>query len=203
MATPEINLPLRTRFGQAQVAMEKLTSLARQMNPETEKGDWGKWIYNPTAGIGTLYVPFGHDGVAAVELSCGGDDGNNAIAEASFTRAAAIWSATLTHKDVKKEYKFAAIALPSSLWYENRGKPVESMVRHFAFYQEAKPDQLILAQYGSNASGWKEYAFDEAQLVQFDPYRLPTILSYQDLYATITQQRDFDFFRLPLQFLKY
>lgn len=148
---------LRRPFETGRRSIEQLISLARKLPPENQKGDWGKWSYSRNFGRGTLYSQFGLDGLAAVVLGCGSDDGDNDIAHASFIQAVAEWrQVPPTAKDSERKFAYCLVAFPNGEWFDIRGGEKESLQRVFFGFQENQPDVLQLEQFGSQKKGWLE-----------------------------------------------
>lgn len=138
-------------FLEAQHAIENVIILARRMPPKNSSGDWGRWDYGRGTGQGTLYVPFGSDGIASASLSCGGEIGDDDIARAGFVSAFAFWSGNPSGR-MKSE--FGVIALPWGEWYDIRGGLKEAPNRLYFFYQEVLGNQMKLEVCGSENLGW-------------------------------------------------
>lgn len=135
-------------------AIEKVITLARQMPPEDDKGNWGQW--HSGFGYGALYVPFGKDGQGAVYLSCGGDISQNDISKAGFVSAYAFWTLTRRRGGYTKNFKNLAIAKSGGEWFYNIGHEQEPSLRKYFFYQETSDGLLRLEQFGSDKYGWYE-----------------------------------------------
>ena len=104
MAKPEIYVPHhseldssfeaigapRPLFVRAQSSIEKLIVLARTMTPSAEQGDWGSWNYHHSFGKGSLFVPFGENGIAGTFVQCTGDIGSDDIAQSILDRKSVV-----------------------------------------------------------------------------------------------------------------
>lgn len=160
-------------FETGRQALEKLIVLARQMPPENQSGDWGKWSYSTGVGRGMFYTTFGQDGLAAVALGCGSDDGDNDIAHASFLQAVAEWRQKRQFSpDFTKEYAYCLAAFPGGKWWQNPAGGTDKFVSRIFFgFQETQPEILRLEELGSQNKGWfstEALELNPQTLVEFD-----------------------------------
>jgi hypothetical protein len=186
---------LRKTFETGREAIEKLVVLARQMPPENQSGDWGKWSYSTGMGRGMLYTKFGRDGLAAVELGCGGDDDNNDIAHARFFQATAEWTQKRQFSaDFTKEYAYCLAAFLGGKWWQNpAGGTDEFVSRIFFGFQETQPEILRLEELGSQSKGWFSAGtleLNPQNLVEFDNVRVCQTLNLTGLTELLRQNME-------------
>lgn len=145
---------LREPFKRGRTAMEQLINLARSMPPGDTQGDWGSWNYHRGFGQGTLYAPFGSDGLSAVSLSCGGDIGEDDITKAGFAGAVAYWSQIRRVGRNEARYTYILIAREAGAWFEMRNHPKEPTIRQYIGYQEILDGIAQIEQLGSVSTGF-------------------------------------------------
>lgn len=180
-------------------AIEKVITLARQMLPEDDKGNWGQWRYHSGLGYGALYVPFGKDGQGAVYLSCAGNISQDDISKAGFVSAYAFWTLTRRRAGYTRNFKNLAIAKSGGEWFYNRGHELEPTLRKYFFYQETSDGLLRLEQFGSDKRGWYELGgfgigFEENVVVHYgESERMRAFLDWnsvvEDFYTSMRAGR--------------
>lgn len=185
---------LRRTFETGRHAIEKLVVLARQMPPENQSGDWGKWSYSTGMGRGMFYTKFGQDGLVAVALGCGMDDDDNDITRASFFQAVAEWRQKWQlSPDFTKEYAYCLAVFPDKEWDHNRGGEKESLSRIFFGFQETQPEILRLEELGSQSKGWfstEALELNPQALVEFDNVEVCQTLNLTSLTELLRQNME-------------
>lgn|SRR3989344_587770 len=146
---------LREPFRKGVTAMEQLITLARSMPPRDAGGDWGSWFYHGGFGEGTLYVPFGSDGLSAVSLSCGGDIGDDSITKALFAGGVAHWSEVRKVGSNETQFTYILIAKEAGR-LAMRNHPEEPNKRQYFGYQNIDVGMAQIEQFGSNDIGFFE-----------------------------------------------